>query len=364
MQESRIIPKKDLMILLNEIYLSRKRRFSVKFPFYNLNLFDIDVGRHRITNIVNKYTFKKARKKNIPDSNFLESDLPRFSDLRDSLIISTFLPFTNFDSVKERLISLAETIKSPTGRAKPLYLALDTNLVFLKFFSRYFPLKSDDGLQRISAIDFRIAISDLVRGEIDSNIRHKYRSSNLTKMKNAFGHKEIVAQFINCSMRKTRVAKSAQNEIKFLFAELEAERAEAGAQTEDKEVRDRFIARSYSDFEKGHLSEILLLTADEDMAYHAKNAGLLQETLIIPHKVPINGAIEPSQTVNLLYDLAIAFGVIQLGGIGVTIFGEWKGKGFDDYSREHLKLWIEKESTIKEEFERDLEITSRIDELD
>lgn len=362
MQVSMVISRKDLMILLNEIYLSKKRVFDAKYPFYDLGLFNVDVSGYEIRNIVTEEKFKAARQKHMPDSDFLQSDLPRFSDFRDCLITSAFLPFTNFIKVSEGLISLAETIKSPGGRAKPLYLALDTNLVYLKFFSRYFPLEGADN-KRITAIDFRIALSDLVREEIDANIKYKYRASNLNKMKNSFGHAQIVDEFFNGSTRKTRIAKSAQNEIKLLFAELEAERAEAERFAEDKEVRDRFIARSYSNFEKERNGEVLLLTADEDMAYHAKNAGLLAETLIIPHEIVSGREITPRRLVDLLYDIAITFGVIQLKGTGVSIFGEWKGKGFEDYSREHLKLWVEEDSRIKEEFERDLRIAKGIDEL-
>jgi hypothetical protein len=364
LQESRIIARKDLMILLNEIYLTNKRMFKVKFPFYNLNLIEVDVAKYDIKNIVTERDFNKAREKNIPDSDFLASDLPRYSDLRDCLIISAFLPYTNLPKVNERLINLADTIKSPSGRSKPLYLAMDTNIVYLKFFSRYFPLKRKDNAKVITAIDFRIAFSDIVREEIDANIKYKYRASNLNKMKDSFGHASIVDEFYNCSTRKTRIAKSAQNEIKLLFAELEAERAQTRQFSKDKEERDRLIAKSYSLFEKERNGEVLLLTADEDMAYHARNEGLLVETLIIPHNVPLDGKIEPTQLVNLLYDFALTFGVIRISGTGITIFGEWKGKGYDDYSKEHLKLRIEKESSIKEEFERDLRIANGIDRRD
>ncbi|MEE9151023.1 MAG: hypothetical protein V3U20_04220 [Thermoplasmata archaeon] len=364
MQVSSIITRKDLMILLNEIHLSKKQVFNAKFPFYNLNLFNVDVGSYEIRNIVTDKEFYNAREKHMPESDFLEGDLPRYSDFRDCLITSAFLPFTNLRKVSERLIDLAETIKSPGGRAKPLYLALDTNLVYLKFFSRYFPLQGGEEDKRINAIDFRITVSDMVREEIDANIKYKYRASNLHKMRDTFGHAQIVDEFFNCSTRKTRFAKSAQNEIKLLFAELEAERACADQFAKDKEARDRLIAKSYSNFEKDRNGEVLLLTADEDMAYHAKNAGLLVETLIIPHEVVSGKKIEPGQLVDLLYDIAMTFGVVQLGGTGVTIFGEWKGKGFEDYTREHLKLSIEKESRIKEEFERDLRIAKKIDELE
>jgi hypothetical protein len=363
LQLIKTIPKKDLMILLNEIYLSKKKMFNVKFPFYHLNLFNSDLQGYVLSDIVTEMEFNKARKKHMPKSDFLEGDLPRYSDFRDCLITSALLPFTNIDKVRERLIELAETIKSPGGRSKPLYLALDTNLVYLKFFSRYFPLQRNEDVKNITALDFRIALSDMVREEIDANIKNKYRASNLNKMKDSFGHIQIVDEFYNCSTRKTRIAKSAQNEIKLLFAELEAERAGSDEFSEDKEERDRIIAKSYSKFEKDRNGEVLLLTADEDMAYHAKNAGLLVETLILPHDVMLKGNIKPCHLVNLLYDIAITFGVVQLVGTGVTIFGEWKGKGFEDYSQEHLKLWMEEDSRIMKDFERDLRIAKRIDEL-
>jgi hypothetical protein len=349
-----------MMILLNEIYLSKRKTFSVKYPFYNINLFTADLKGHTLKNIISEKTFYKARDLHVPVSDFLSGDLPRYSDLRDVLITSTFLPFPNIDKVKKRLMDLARTIKSPMGRSKPLYLSPDTNLIYLKFFSRYCPLIDTESEEKVTAIDFRIALSDTVKDEIDANIKFKYRASNINKMKKSFGHAQIVNQLFNCSARKTRVAKSAQNEIKLLFADLEAERAESGDFSGDKEERDRIIAKSYSRFEKERNGEVLLLTADEDMAYHAKNAGLLEEVLIIPHVMPQKGDIAPYSLVNLLFDCAITFGVIRLGGTGVTIFGEWKGKSYNDYALEHLNLAMEPESRIKGELDRDLRIADKI----
>jgi hypothetical protein len=360
-QVDKVISKSDLMILLNEIYLSESRVFKIKYPFYDISLFKVDLGKYLLRNIVTEEKFNTQRNENVPESDFLRGDLPRFTDFRDCLITSAFLPFSNFSGVRERLLDLANTIKSPSGRSKPLYLALDTNLVYLKFFSRYFPIQYPE-LERILDIsDFRIALSDTVKEEIDANIKHKYRASNLNKMKKKFGHSRIVDEFFNCSAKKTRVAKSAQNEIKLLMGDFEAERAESNVFSEDKEERDRVIAKSYSSFESAHGGEVLLLTADEDMAYHAKNAGLLDETLLIPHEVPEKGYILPYQLVNLIYDLAISFGVIGLGGCGVTIFGEWKGKNFNNYSMEQLKLKIQSKSRIREDFDRDLRIAQKID---
>ena len=65
----------------------------------------------------------------------------------------------------------------------------------------------------------------------------------------------------------------------------------------------------------------------------------------------------------LIFDCALTFGVVRFGGVGVTIFGEWKGKSYDDYTREHLKIWLENDSRIKKEFERDISIANAIDEI-
>ncbi len=363
MQNEKVISKRDLMILLNEVYLSERPTFSVRFPFYDLNLFKVDLTKYHLNYIVTENKFNEKRGGHVPESDFLRADLPRYTDFRDCLLTSTFLPFTNIDVLKTRLFQLSETIKGPYGRSKPLYLGLDTNLLFFKFFSRYFPMRDSEGEIRVKARDFRVSISDIVKEEIDSNIKYKYRASNLTKMKKKFGLTPIVDEFFNASARKTRVAKSAQNELSFIYGVLEAERAEAVLSSEDKEERDRIIAKSYSNFEKHRNGEVMLLTADEDMAYHAKNANLLYETLIVPHKVPVSGPILPFCLVDLLYDLAITFGVIRLQGPGITIFGEWKGKGLTHYSNEGLKLIISKESRIKDEFERDLRITKKIDAI-
>ncbi|UCF07970.1 MAG: hypothetical protein JSW28_10075, partial [Thermoplasmata archaeon] len=259
MRDSRVISRKDIMILLNNIYLSDKPFFNVRYPLYDLNLFNVNLRKYELKNIVRSVEFEKARTNYVPDSDFLSSDLPRYSDLRDCFITSAFLKFPNFEKVKRELLYLAETIMSPGGRAKPLYLALDTNMVYLKFFSRYFPLEGPDG-KKVTAIDFRIALSDMVKEEIDAQIKYKYRASNINRMKKAMGHKEVVDQFFNASCRKTRIAKSAQNEIKLLFAALEAERAESQPFVNDREERDRLIAKSYSSFEKERNGEMLLLT--------------------------------------------------------------------------------------------------------
>jgi len=90
LQVSKIISRKDLMILLNEIYLSKKKMLNVKFPFYHLNLFSVDVEGYEIDNIVTEKEFNKAREKHMPESDFLkgigyESCIPK--------ILFKILPF-------------------------------------------------------------------------------------------------------------------------------------------------------------------------------------------------------------------------------------------------------------------------------
>jgi hypothetical protein len=65
LRTSRIISKRDLMILLNETYLSHKRVLRVRFPFYDKDLFSIDIEKYELKNIINEEEFDKARLKHM-----------------------------------------------------------------------------------------------------------------------------------------------------------------------------------------------------------------------------------------------------------------------------------------------------------
>ena len=84
------------MILLNEIYLSKKKMLRARFPFYDIDLFSIDTEKYEIKNIVKEKEFDSARNAHTPDDDFLSGDRPRYTDFRSCLITSAFLPFSNF----------------------------------------------------------------------------------------------------------------------------------------------------------------------------------------------------------------------------------------------------------------------------
>ena len=117
---------------------------------------------------------------------------------------------------------------------------------------------------------------------------------------------------------------------------------------------------SYSKFAREKEYDVLFITADQDMAFHAQNAEIPVEILTLPFDVPSDADITPWQTTNLLYDLAITFGVIELPEAHVTLFGEWKGKTSSDYTNENLKLTIDQGARIEEALMRDLKIVKAI----
>jgi len=100
------------------------------------------------------------------------------------------------------------------------------------------------------------------------------------------------------------------------------------------------------------------------MAYHARNAEIPCEILVLPHEVPSRvEKLTQWHMADLLYDLAVTFGAIMLGR-SVIILGEWKGKVESDWNAENLKLLIDKRSGIYEEMERDMNIIRAVERIE
>ena len=104
------------------------------------------------------------------------------------------------------------------------------------------------------------------------------------------------------------------------------------------------------------LTVVLLLTADDNMRVHARNFRLSSQLLVIPHEVPRTLPADQWGMANILYDLAIHFGIIRLSGLGIILLGEWMGKSVQDYLDEKVKIIVDKGSSIGDDLMRDISI--------
>jgi len=333
-----VMSRRELQILTNAIYRGDTRYLHVSYPLYELELFTLDIGKPELTKIVRPDAFDWTRTNKKPmDRSFSADELPSFTDLKNCLLSSGFLNYKNEAEITRKLLELKEEARDPNKRPRPMFVAVDTNILYDRFLSRHLPLKDDATGKIVEASDFRYVLSELVQMEIDSRIVHKYSRDEIQGLISVLGHAELVKEFSNASGRRERIAKLAFNEMNYVLAELRALRIK-GTPARNKEMNDIEIARSYTQWARSGDFEVFLLTADEDMVNHAMTGELMTLQLELPFVVPEHARIDPWAVSDLIYDLALTFGMVSFQNEQMLVMGEWGGKSSVDYSKENVKV--------------------------
>jgi len=354
-----VLSRRELQILTNAIYRGETRYLHVSYPLYEVELFALDVEKPELKDIVRPDALDWARSERKPvDRSFSADELPSYSDIRNCLLSSGFLSYKNEAEITKKLLELREESRDPNKRPRPVFVAVDTNILYNRFLSRHLPMKEDVSGMTVEASDFRYVVSEIVQLEVDSKITHKYSRDEIQGLAKSLGHHEILKEFNNASGRRERTAKLAFNEMNFLMNELKALRIK-GSPARDKERNDIEIAQSYKQWARSGDYDLFLLTADEDMVNHARTSELMTVQLELPFAVPEHARIDPWKVSDLLYDLAVTFGVISLDNEQMLVFGEWGGKSSSDYMRENVKVRSQREDLVPE-LQRHLDICRKI----
>ncbi len=247
--------------------------------------------------------------------------------------------------------------RHPERSARALFLAVDTNVAYNRLFSRHFPLDGPEG--PIHASSFQYLLSDIVRREIDEQIKRKYRGE-LDRLFRRPEHEAILREIGGRNVFVARKAKLAQNEIDFLDKQLNALSLHTPEFPADKEDRDVAIAQQYGEFSRERNVDVALLTMDQNMADHAKNAKLLCFPLTVPANPVVRGVPLHHSLPSLLHDLAVVLGAIVVDPFGTVVFGEWQGKTSADYGAERVKTVLDDRAPIADSVTRDFRVLSEI----
>jgi len=346
------LSRRELQILTNAVFRSDRRYIHVSYPFYDLQLFTLDIAKPELKDVVRPPEFEKARFGRRPvDREVGSEELPRYNDLRDCFLSSGFLGYKNRAEIQRRFSELKEDAGDPNRRPRPVFVAVDTNVLYHQFLSRNFPMVDERNGRRVEADDFRYVLSEIVQIEVDSRITHKYSRREIAALSKLFAHSELLNEFNNGSGLNERVAKLAFNEMNHLLTDLRALRIQ-GTPVKGKEKNDIEIAQSYKNWAREGGYDVLLLTADEDMVSHARTSELMTLQLEVPFDVPNHARMDPWDVSDLLHDLALTFGVISLDNEGILLFGEWGGKTSADYQKERVMARFrneERSSTVSQQ---------------
>lgn len=334
-----IMSRRELNVLLNHFKEEEHQHLWIHYPFFEMQLFRIDMDQPSISNIVPRNDFESERMRRKPFGNEqLGANLPFYNDLRNCFLSSRVEKYANENKVLARLQELHEEIKDPNKRPRPLFIALDTNIFYARFLSRHLQSYDEFGKPTLWAEGFRYAVSEMVQQEIDFQIVEKFKSDDIRELKKNLAGAHYLDEFYNASARKARLAKLALAELIYAFSELRAVRIKGSLQGGDYTKNDIQIAQSYKEYSRRMDYDVLLLTADEDMIYHANNAELMAIQLILGTGIAPQTQVDPWALQDLIYDLAVAFGVIEFAGLSVAVLGEWGGKSSEDYNEEHIKV--------------------------
>lgn len=354
-----VLEKDYLILLLNQLFRSGRKVVHVKDPFYGLDLFTID-DKFKVSKIVPRQTYEDAWRAVSQSLGAVRREAPEWYDFKDCFLSAGAIRPREWEEFISQIHHLRSRMRGPSRARKPTYLGIDTNVAYLRIFSRHFPYV---GEEPIDPDCLELVISELVRGEVDRRIGYRYRAEDVSSLVANAREGHILRGLKRANKLFTRKAKLAQNELDFLTKELGALEVSGSELSKDKERVDRDIAESYSDFQNTHSADVILITLDQNMIDHAKNARLSTAAMRFPLDESLKDIDNPWSLHCLLHDLAILYGVVQLHPLDVWIWGEWNGKQTEDYELERVRIHIGDSVPIVDGFATEVERCTKLADI-
>ncbi len=354
-----VLKKSELMVLLNQLKKQGLDEFEILEPYFKNRLLKVNIkdGSYEIE-LSGKEAF------DIPisrDEYWDKKEIPSFKEYKEVLVSAGFVEYENWEEFKEWILHLYKSETDPGLSSEAVFLSIDTNMAYYRFISRWFPIDYDDFL--IEAKDFDYLLSSIVESEIDHHIKEKYDDSDLKMMGLHTKIGDIRYEFRNRGKLETRKSKFATEELSYLRSVLNAARIRTSGSKTDSERNDILIVESLEDFCWDKNIDVALISTDRNMGNHAENAEIAYFVLELPHSIPKSKKVNSDILLNLLHDLALMYGMIELPDISTKLLGIWGGKRDDHYRSESIKAWINPGSPIESEVKREKKIMDSLKRL-
>ena len=319
----------ELQVLLNLM----KGQVAIKYPLYD---FDIATLRESpagfvLAGMCTRDDFEKESGR----FGELAYDMPSYNDVLQSVLSAGILSYRNADDF--------ESLKTAYRKMnREVMFSLDTNMLY-------------DGFCSAAQINpYLFVLVDLVRQEIESALNTKYSPQAISLLKrSAMYEGGLLDELVNQKMKRSRLAAYGA------LAEFQKIRDQArivpgvGPGSTDTERNDLLIVQSVKAAEKDVYSLLVHLTADINVADLCMAEGVSYFLFEKPHAIDARDCT-PAQAVDLVFRLAVAFGVVKVGP--AFIYGEYRGKGS---KRESLKVVI-RNPEMEGEFVRELELCRKL----
>jgi hypothetical protein len=338
------IERRRLMILLNALYDQGVESIPVKHPYEDIGelvrLELEDDGQATVRFTQGTMTYQDNR-----DGIPAKHGQPAYEDLPDAetytrtAVASGHIQPANQDDVGE-FIQRHGYADLEAGH-DPVVLGLDANIIAWRL-PEVLGIDSETG-----ATDDRdrrptngYALATGVKEELDWH----YKQYNTHELTEAFGE-----EF-------TRLDNQPAGSNREGFLGLYEYRRLRTNQTVDViecDTGDEAIVAAYQEFNQNSRKQAVLLSNDHGFVDRSIDAGVPAQHIDYPIDIPRKSTGTWTQAAELLYYLAILFGVIRLPK--VTIYGVWNGKDGRHWQHEQLDIDC-RSPKIEPQLERDLTI--------
>ncbi|MHA1755979.1 MAG: hypothetical protein ACTSVV_04355 [Promethearchaeota archaeon] len=354
-----ILGTDELIMLLNELYSNNIKKFSIIDCLYGFNLFSIRVNEKIFVKFKININDIKIKLKKIL---FLKGEFPNASMIMDILIRAGFY-FNLYKNKFETILNKIENINILEGDF-PIAIAFDTNLYVDQYFTQFLKLLKKRYHKPRFPIYF--LLSEGVKKEL-MTFKNKYKNDEIQKLKTLCANPKMVEEFYNQNKLKARIKHMGYvdflkcNENVYSKIILEDESV-------DKKNMDSRIIHGFLNEIREQNIKLYLLSQDSDFISRARG----NRNLIAIHleRIPLSQLKDEficswEDFGRFLYNLAIIFGAINLkleNNHNIEIYGIWRGKKFNNWDKEELKIISLKSLLVNVKKDLDILRTIKLEE--
>lgn len=337
----------DLFTIFNSIYRNKIKQVKILVPYLKYPLFEIAVQQNRAQI---KLNYKQHEyNKEIEQYRFLRAfqEIPDFSSVKEVIIQSGILEYSNLTELLAELHRACQWdyIKGE----RPVYMALDTNLMRDRFYST-----QHAWLETLPQNKIGFSISPYIKGELDFT-RCKYKQGYLSQLKKACVHPvfhNYYTKFFN---------QNCLNERKRRLGYLEFEKVHRLQwvimlptldEDELQENGDQNIILNYQKAAEDRNLNVFLLSRDSDFIARAEGIVGIHPFLLETPALPDSPLLTKDwyQLSQFFYCMAVHFGMIRVETqlSKMILLGIWSGKKPGDWKKENLILHFDTTQTVAE----------------
>lgn len=333
-------------VLLNRLYDRGDTVLSVEHPGEDIGeLVRIELGKHDGCTV--HFTHDRDGYANARTTvarsygDRVADDLPSPQDYINAFVAAGILDVSNRDEIEQFLDRYGDP--NLLDGHKPVMAIFDTNLIPWRLDETLGLRHPEAGLGYVNGFVLPTGIRD----ELDWDVK----CDDTRPFVEAFG--EEFEAYWNQPLGAVRVGRLGLEQYRSIRDIQQAD--EIVSETGDKE-----IIAALDEYQSERRREVLLFSNDRNIVERSRSHRMPAQRVDLPDDVPKSATATWSEVGNLLFQLAVQFGILTLPA--VTLFGVWSGKEGIDWQRERIRLDC-RSPTIKEQLAGDLNIIETFNEL-